>query len=152
MAARYFKQVSKFGAMMDMLTDRMGTCVLYIIISHLYAGTWGIAAFLIVLDTVSHWAQMYVTSTQGKTTHKGSSNALLNYYYTGKHVLLVLCCGNELFIMCVYYLAFHQPLVVQAMAAVSFPIFCVKQFMNLVQLLHNVHQLVLMDVAPVKNA
>jgi len=48
--------------------------------------------------------------------------------------------------MAVYYLAFYPTTIVRAVAFVCFPIFLFKQFMNVVQLLHNIHQLVLLDV------
>lgn len=57
--ARYFNQCSKFGALLDMLTDRMSTAVLLIVLALLYPSMWGVFAFLIVLDIVSHWFQMY---------------------------------------------------------------------------------------------
>lgn len=57
--ARYFNQCSKFGAVLDMLTDRMSTAVLLVVLALLYPDMWGAFAFLIVLDIVSHWFQMY---------------------------------------------------------------------------------------------
>lgn len=50
---------SKLGALLDMLTDRMGTTALLVVLSHLYKHAWGFFVFLIVLDIVSHWLQMY---------------------------------------------------------------------------------------------
>jgi CDP-diacylglycerol--inositol 3-phosphatidyltransferase len=57
--ARAFNQCSRFGALLDMLTDRMSTAALLIVLSHLYANQWAFFTFLIVLDIVSHWFQMY---------------------------------------------------------------------------------------------
>jgi CDP-diacylglycerol--inositol 3-phosphatidyltransferase len=132
-AARALGQVSSFGAMLDMLTDRMGTAVLSVVLSHLYPSMWGFFTFLIVLDTVSHWFQMYATATSGKKTHKGSANPLLNFYYTFPYALLVFCCLNELFFICAYLMAHYSHPLLNAAAAVSFPVFVAKQFMNVVQ-------------------
>jgi phosphatidylglycerophosphate synthase len=86
---------TKFGAVLDMLCDRMATCVLCIVLSHFYAHAWGFFAFLIVLDIVSHWCQMYAKLASGAKTHKGSKNPLLNFYYTFPYALLFFCVGDQ---------------------------------------------------------
>ena len=148
MAARHFDQCSKLGWLLDMLTDRMGTAVLFIILSHMYPAQWGFFAFLVVLDTVSHWFQMITTLLQGKATHKGSdTNALLNFYYNFPYALLVCCCGNELFVMTLYMQAHwaHPALTYTAWAC--FPVFVFKQFMNFVQLYDAAGKLTAIDAA-----
>ncbi len=145
-AARYFGQCSKFGAVLDMLTDRMGTSVLLVVLSHMYPSIWGIFAGLLVLDIVSHWYQMYATLVQGKTTHKGSdSSALLNFYYTFPYALLVCCCGNEFFIMSLYLMPHYPSAWLTNFAIINFPIFVFKQFMNVVQLWDSTQKLTAMD-------
>jgi len=147
-AARYFDQCSQFGQLLDMLTDRMGTLVLYIVISQQDPQVWGICAFLVVLDIVSHWCQMFVSLTEGKKTHKGSSNAWLDFYYNGPYVLLIACVGNEAFIMAYYMLGTQQYQSSQFclyVALISVPIFIYKQVMNVVQLAHNSNKLVQID-------
>ena len=133
-AARHFNQVSKLGSTLDMLTDRMGTAVLFIVLAQLYPEYWGFFAFLIVLDIVSHWVQMYASLSCGKTTHKGSTNAMLNFYYTFPYALLVFCVFNEAFVICMYLMAHYNHWVITTAAIISFPIFVAKQFMNFVQL------------------
>ena len=39
MAARRFNQTSRFGAVLDMVTDRCSTAVMLAVLAHLYAGT-----------------------------------------------------------------------------------------------------------------
>jgi len=138
-AARKFNQCSKFGAVLDMLTDRMSTAVLWIVLSHFYPSWWGLFTFLLVLDIVSHWCQMYSSLAQHKTTHKGGDNPLLNFYYTFPYALLVHCMCQELFFTCLYMLNFPSipPALYQLVtvtAYVTFPVCAMKQFMNLVQL------------------
>lgn len=144
-AARYFNQVSRLGSMLDMLTDRMGTAVLFIVLSHLYPTYWAAFAFLVVLDIVSHWLQMYATLSSGKTTHKGSDNALLNFYYTFPYALLVFCVGNEAFVICMYLIAYYESNFVNTIAMITLPIFIAKQFMNFVQLYDCAQALTIMD-------
>jgi CDP-diacylglycerol--inositol 3-phosphatidyltransferase len=132
-----------------MLADRLTTAVLYIVIAIQDPSLWGLPAFFIVLDLWSHWCQMYVTLSSGKTSHKGSENPWLNFYYTGPWVLFVACCGNEFFIMSWYLLgtdefAYSYP--VRVLALANFPIFLYKQVMNVVQLVHNTNKLVMFDV------
>jgi len=108
MAARALKQTSRFGVVLDMLTDRMGTCGLMVVLSHLYPTWWGFWTFLLVLDIVSHWCQMYSKLSLGLKTHKGSNNPLLNFYYTFPYALFVFCAGNEFFFVSMYLLTFFE--------------------------------------------
>jgi len=128
-----------------MLTDRMGTCVLFVILALLYEKYWAFFAFLIVLDTVSHWFQMITTLLLGKTSHKGSeSSMLLNFYYSHP-TLLIACCGNEIFIMALYLMAHFDHPAIFYTAVACFPIFLFKQLMNFVQLFDCTNKLVEID-------
>lgn len=53
--ARRFNQCSTFGAIFDMITDRVATCGLLVVLSNCYP-TYSIAFIsLIALDIYSHW-------------------------------------------------------------------------------------------------
>ena len=107
--ARLFNQTSKFGGILDMLTDRMGTLILYICIfdvmtiskfkclirddfSKLHDDCENKYEFINVLrgylflnmftDLVSHWCQTIVAASKGDH-HKLIKNRfkLLDYYY-----------------------------------------------------------------------
>ncbi|KAL0908183.1 hypothetical protein M5K25_022660 [Dendrobium thyrsiflorum] len=56
--ARKFNQVSTFGAVLDMVTDRVSTACLLAILSQLYRPGLIFLA-LLGLDIASHWLQMY---------------------------------------------------------------------------------------------
>jgi CDP-diacylglycerol--inositol 3-phosphatidyltransferase len=65
-AARRFKQESTFGAVLDMVTDRVCTAGLLAVIVWVHASAatpdpWAraLAVWLIILDVGSHWLQMY---------------------------------------------------------------------------------------------
>ncbi|RYR22669.1 hypothetical protein Ahy_B03g067974 isoform D [Arachis hypogaea] len=57
-AARKFNQVSTFGAVLDMVTDRISTACLLVVLSQVYKPGL-IFLSLLALDIASHWLQMY---------------------------------------------------------------------------------------------
>lgn len=126
----------------------MSTAVLLVVLALQYPSMWALFAFLIVLDIVSHWFQMYCKLAQNKTTHKGSANPLLNFYYTFPYALLVHCVGNEAFFIALYLLSFPSPYtdLIKTIAHISFPIFFMKQFMNVVQLVDAATEIADMDI------
>jgi CDP-diacylglycerol--inositol 3-phosphatidyltransferase len=145
--ARALGQSSKFGAVLDMLTDRMTTGVLYVVLALLYREQWGFYAFLLVLDITSHWMQMYSTLTRGNQSHKDNTNFLLNFYYKFPYALLFFCVGDQLWIVAQYAMHFtaaqggaaHERL--QLISTCSFPVFLFKQLMNVVQLYDSIDSL-----------
>lgn len=61
-AARRFKQESTFGAVLDMVTDRICTAGLLAVMVWAHCGNTfyqSICVWLIMLDVGSHWLQMY---------------------------------------------------------------------------------------------
>lgn len=46
---------SRFGGVLDMVTDRVSTCGLLVILSRLYPDYLLVFTLLIVLDITSHW-------------------------------------------------------------------------------------------------
>ncbi|KAK7938405.1 hypothetical protein WMY93_001731 [Mugilogobius chulae] len=118
-AARALNQSTKFGAMMDMLTDRCATMCLLVNLSLLYPGyTFFFQVspdytFLfqvsMCLDISSHWLHLHSSTIKGSSSHKSidlSGNPILRVYYTSKPVLFVMCAGNELF-FCLLYVMYH---------------------------------------------
>ena len=59
MAARYLKQESKFGAVLDMVTDRCTTACLLLFLQKPYPDLTLLLMFLISLDFASHYIHMY---------------------------------------------------------------------------------------------
>ncbi|KAG5940062.1 hypothetical protein E4U59_002718 [Claviceps monticola] len=113
-AARAFEQSTRFGAVLDMVTDRCTTSCLLVFLSSAFP-RWAILfQGLIALDFSSHYMHMYATLVVGgsDSSHKNidkSQNWLLNLYYTNKGVLFTLCALNELFFIGLYLLAFSSP-------------------------------------------
>jgi len=88
-AARYFEQSTKFGADLDMVTDRCTTACLLVFLASAWP-RWAILfQGLISLDLASHYVHMYATLSMGGSgqSHKQvdkSRSWLLNQYYTNK--------------------------------------------------------------------
>eukprot|EP00457_Paulinella_chromatophora_P013188 gb/GEZN01013464.1/.p1 GENE.gb/GEZN01013464.1/~~gb/GEZN01013464.1/.p1 ORF type:complete len:206 (-),score=24.18 gb/GEZN01013464.1/:294-911(-) len=141
--ARYFNQQSQFGACLDMVTDRLSTAVLYLVLSHMYPHAWGFFSFLLVLDICSHWFQMYSTLLAQESSHKNVTNPLLKFYYTVPY-LTIFCFGDQSFLVSLFMIP-HFPQPWTTFAKLTFVVFIGKQAMNLVQLVEAVRLLVLLD-------
>lgn len=114
-AARALRQTSKFGAVLDMATDRICTAGLLALLSH-YASisspvkmtnvlnplSWP-AFFWIwiaMLDIFSHWLQMYSSLLTGSSSHKSMTDelAFVKWYYTIPYALFFVCLAHESFL------------------------------------------------------
>jgi CDP-diacylglycerol--inositol 3-phosphatidyltransferase len=86
-AARYFEQSTKFGAVLDMVTDRCTTACLLVFLSSAFP-RWAIVfQGLLSLDFASHYMHMYSSLSAGNSSHKNvdkSQSWLLNLYYTNR--------------------------------------------------------------------
>ena len=88
-AARYFEQSTRFGAVLDMVTDRCTTACLLVFLSSAWPRWALLFQGLISLDLASHYIHMYATLVMGgaETSHKSvdkSRSWILNLYYTNK--------------------------------------------------------------------
>lgn len=114
-AARAFNQSTRFGAVLDMVTDRCTTSCLLVFLSSAFPRWAIIFQSLIALDFSSHYMHMYATLVVGgsDSSHKNidkSQSWLLNLYYTNKTVLFIFCLFNEVFFIALYLLSFSSPL------------------------------------------
>ncbi|KIM80756.1 hypothetical protein PILCRDRAFT_97796 [Piloderma croceum F 1598] len=153
-AARALGQTSKFGAVLDMVTDRCTTSCLLCYLSSVYPDYAILFQFLIALDFSSHYMHMYSSLVTGSTSHKlvtSDVSRILWLYYNDSRTLFLICAGNELFFVALYLMKWvHTPIGLgvystyplsltdvtypQAMAIISFPICFTKNIINLVQL------------------
>ncbi|KAF2143424.1 uncharacterized protein K452DRAFT_307553 [Aplosporella prunicola CBS 121167] len=115
LAARHFQQSTKFGAVLDMVTDRCTTACLLVFLASAFP-RWSILfQGLISLDLASHYMHMYATLSMGGAgqSHKKideSRSWVLKMYYSSNKVLFTLCALNELFFIALYLLSFSSPL------------------------------------------
>ncbi|GBG81616.1 hypothetical protein CBR_g32608 [Chara braunii] len=149
--ARLLDQRSTFGAVLDMVTDRVSTASLLVVLSSLYSQYFIIFLGLMVLDISSHWFQMVSAHLTSKKSHKDvadGTNFLLRIYYRYRPFMGYCCIGAEVLYLAVYLL--HDPSyaaaplvdlpmigersLVEVIAWVALPGCVIKQFVNLVQI------------------
>lgn len=114
-AARYFQQSTRFGAVLDMVTDRCTTACLLVFLSSAWPRWALLFQGLISLDLASHYMHMYATLTMAGSgrSHKQvdqSRSRILYLYYNNKNVLFAFCAFNELFFIALYLLSFSSPI------------------------------------------
>jgi CDP-diacylglycerol--inositol 3-phosphatidyltransferase len=136
-AARKYNQGTKFGAVLDMVTDRCATlsliCYLCVIFPQ-YCLLW---QALVLLDLASHYMHMYAMLLLGSALHKNvdaTQLRILNLYYTNRSVLFLVCMVNEIFYVAVYLHLFEFFWLGTVLAWASAPIWAFKQFANVIQL------------------
>ncbi|KAL8711230.1 MAG: hypothetical protein Q9220_004375 [cf. Caloplaca sp. 1 TL-2023] len=132
-AARHFNQSTRFGAVLDMVTDRCTTSCLLVFLSSAFPRWALLFQGLISLDFASHYMHMYATLAMGSSgqSHKKidqSRSRLLHLYYNNRvreialnlqffltneelqTVLFIFCALNELFFIALYLLSFSSPI------------------------------------------
>lgn len=139
MAARALNQCSRFGAILDMITDRAATCgFLAILCSILGPQTAIPAGGLIALDIMSHMVRMYSSLALGDESHKSHVSPFpwLNLYYGNRHVMGITCVGQEFLYLALYAWHFwpHSEELKYATYALA-PLFFMKQWANVEQLI-----------------
>eukprot|EP01111_Echinosteliopsis_oligospora_P000456 TRINITY_DN1048_c0_g1_i1.p1 TRINITY_DN1048_c0_g1~~TRINITY_DN1048_c0_g1_i1.p1 ORF type:complete len:215 (+),score=32.94 TRINITY_DN1048_c0_g1_i1:104-748(+) len=154
-AARLLGQCSKFGAVLDMVTDRASTLCLIIVLSHLYPQRLYVYGFIAVcaLDLVSHFARLYsqLSAGVGHKVVKPTHSAILKIYYGNRYMLAFMCAGNEGFWVFLYLLHFIQHPIVYAVLYFCAPICFMKQYINVIQLMGACSDIVDLDDADAKN-
>ncbi|CCA66940.1 related to CDP diacylglycerol-inositol 3-phosphatidyltransferase [Serendipita indica DSM 11827] len=119
-AARLLHQTSRFGAVLDMITDRCTTSGLLCYLSSAYPSYALAFQALIALDFSSHYVHMYSTLLTGSKSHKvieTDVSRVLSFYYNNpmseswdrtppltfsKTTLFIFCACNELFFFALY--------------------------------------------------
>ncbi|CAI5759252.1 unnamed protein product [Candida verbasci] len=136
-AARKYDQGTKFGAVLDMVTDRCATSSLIVYLSLLYPKLIVIWQLLISLDLSSHYMHMYAMLSDGNKSHKNvdqSQSYILNLYYTNRNILFLVCGFNELFYVALYLHYYNWFWLGTFMIFLSLPIWLFKQIANIIQL------------------
>ena len=83
--ARRLNQATKFGAVLDMVTDRCTTSCLLCFLSSAYPQFAVVGMGLISLDLASHYMHMYASLESGSKSHKSvekKRSKILNMYYS----------------------------------------------------------------------
>ncbi|GAA5992397.1 hypothetical protein JCM11641_002730 [Rhodosporidiobolus odoratus] len=113
-AARALGQTSRFGSILDMVTDRCMTSCLLCFLASAYPSLAILFQFLISLDFSSHYIHMYASIVSGSKSHKTVTKKqswILWSYYNNSNTLFLFCAFNELFFVSLYVLhAYSKPL------------------------------------------
>lgn len=136
-AARKYNQGTRFGAVLDMVTDRCATSSLIAYLSLIYPRLTFVWQVLISLDLASHYMHMYAMMTTGSASHKNvdeKQSRILSLYYTNRKFLFMVCALNEVFYVALYMHHYHFFYAGTVMAWVSAPVWLFKQFANIIQL------------------
>ena len=140
--ARLLNQCSKFGQVLDMVTDRVSTAILLVVLSMLQPERSRIYAFLLALDFSSHWFHM---KSAGSGHHKKvdeNRNIILRLYYA-TYVVFGYCCVSAEFTYIVLYALHYEPNLMFPILGISFqniltycliPGCVVKNIVNVAQL------------------
>ena len=103
--ARKCNQCTEFGAVLDMVTDRLATTGLLIILSNIYSEMQFVCISLIFLDISSHWLQMHSQLAIGKRGHKDMRESrfrLLRLYYANRIFMGLCCVSTEVLYLCLF--------------------------------------------------
>lgn len=136
-AARKFNQGTRFGAVLDMVTDRCATTSLIAYLSLIYPAWTFVWQVLISLDLASHYMHMYALLSSGSASHKNVERTqlrILSLYYNNRNVLFFVCLVNELFYVSLYLHHFQFFWLGTVMCWLSAPIWFFKQIANVIQL------------------
>ena len=161
MAARHFKQFSRFGAALDMICDRLSTASLLMLLGTLYTNYSFLFMFLVLLDVGSHWLQVYsslllIIKNPDIVNHKALKEkyAILDIYYHNKYVLFSLCLFAELFLLLTYLNYYHSELweiaSYKALYYISLALYSLKNFISIVQILGAADRIVHIDEEEIK--
>ncbi|CAM9429275.1 unnamed protein product [Ectocarpus sp. 8 AP-2014] len=149
--ARKFKQASRFGAVLDMVTDRCSTAGLLLVLSRLYDRRHAFAFLVLMfIDLFSHWMHTHrrggysldlAPSTRIiRTSCAARRNILIRTYYDNLPFFAFCCIGAELFYVLLYLLHFvseesraFAPLRTSCFW-LCLPACVLKQFVNIAQI------------------
>lgn len=141
-----------------MITDRASTACLWTLLASQYPEYSIWFMFLVALDICSHFAHMNYSLSSGLSSHKDvskSKNIFLRLYYGNKTVLFLLCLGNEAtFLLMTLFKMIEKenpsdlivPIeYIRYLLYIAFPLMVIKQWMNIMQLLHSMSGIASID-------
>jgi CDP-diacylglycerol--inositol 3-phosphatidyltransferase len=118
--ARMFDQCSEFGKLLDMVTDRLATAGLLMVLSAKFPEWFFACLALLLLDIGSHWLQMYTSVLASRKSHKdvaANANIILRLYYTDRIFMGVCCVSAETLYLCALALSDTDAAAVRGMAS-----------------------------------
>ena len=100
-AARKLDQTSRFGAALDMISDRTSCATVYMILMLLYPEPYYSYLFLacFILDFGSHFLQFCSSALMKSESHKGKNseeNFIVHFYYNNKAFFITIVVCSEI--------------------------------------------------------
>lgn len=155
--ARYFRQATRYGGILDMVTDRVSIAALLIVLTKIYPAYSLLFIMLVILDIISHFFHIYSSLLQGKQSHKIialDQHWLLRRYHA-RRILFTLCLGHEAYLLLLYILRLQLPswILSPLFGTLMLPLltyslgvlFVFKHLVNMVQLLEAIQAIVRFD-------
>jgi len=150
--ARKFQQTSRFGAALDIFTDKLSTPGLLLTLSHLYPTWTFFLTCVLMLDVSSHYFHFYSTLLRGVTSHKIIDPSkkrhiywLLVFFYSYKPYFVWTCLGFESFLVLLYINSFVPSFFAQCLLYATLPSFISKNLVHVSQLLSSVDDIAKYD-------
>jgi CDP-diacylglycerol--inositol 3-phosphatidyltransferase len=140
--ARRYDQTSNFGAILDMIIDRISTNGLLAMLAIFYSDLFYIFIILMMLDIGSHWLQTHSALLVSKTNnHKFLEEPfkLLTIYYRSRLALCIIGWLAEIFLAQIYYIHFYKDAYLSQMFVhllyISLPFYLLKQIISVLQII-----------------
>eukprot|EP00921_Rhytidocystis_pertsovi_P017755 GHVQ01027887.1.p1 GENE.GHVQ01027887.1~~GHVQ01027887.1.p1 ORF type:complete len:242 (+),score=19.56 GHVQ01027887.1:363-1088(+) len=97
--ARRYGQVSVFGAVLDQVTDRLSTVLLYFLNVAAYPEYLSVVFLLCVVDLGGHWMYVFSSMVSGEESHKKipTCRPVLKLYYELPGLMFITHACYELF-------------------------------------------------------
>ncbi|CRH02406.1 CDP-diacylglycerol--inositol 3-phosphatidyltransferase, putative [Plasmodium relictum] len=150
--ARKFNQTSVFGQILDQITDRLSTSLLYLLISSVYDKYIILIGLIMIADIGGHYFHSTSCAIAGNKTHKKieKGNRFLKLYYERQSVMVICIIAYESFLISTYLLKVtsDKSLIYKLsdyILKISFPLAAFKVFTNVSQGVYGVKRLVEMD-------
>lgn len=135
--ARYLKQESRLGQMLDYAIDRTTLAICAIILAVLVPGYWWFFTLILMLDLSSHLAHLYRTVFSKQQHHKKTSkkqNILIRIYYEKRAAMFFACASHDLFLAAIYIEQFFPGNLAMALIWLFIPGFVFKTIIHIIQI------------------
>ncbi|CAD2103952.1 CDP-diacylglycerol--inositol 3-phosphatidyltransferase, putative phosphatidylinositol synthase, putative [Plasmodium vinckei lentum] len=156
--ARKFNQTSCFGQILDQITDRLSTCILYLLNGSVYDNYIIVIGLLMIADIGGHYIHATSCAIAGNKTHKKieNGNKLLKIYYEKPSVMVACIIAYESFWVSSYILKVTSPsdnfhIICNYIFKISFPLAAFKAITNISQGIYGARSLVELDHIKMKN-
>ncbi|CAG9471970.1 unnamed protein product [Plasmodium vivax] len=150
--ARKFNQTSVFGQILDQITDRLSTTLLYLLNGNVYDEYIIAIGLIMIADIGGHYFHSSSCAIAGNKTHKKieKGNRLLKLYYERPVVMVICIIAYESFWFAAYvFKVTPKNNILHKMAhyalLCSSPLAAFKMFTNISQGIHGAKCLVDMD-------